>query len=303
MKRIRRLSNLITLFCTFLYVTDASIETRQDRSHNYCKNCSVHKKDAFITPSLSTVTKSIRRQTNFKLMAVSSHKEEFISSLDTTDTLNNATKDRSMLIQRLIDNKLNTPLKAWQSNKKAQSSPTITTTDQGEGCKSLSSPGLVETFDAVAKGNWKVVYAPHMTTIAGLFGGKFDVQYNLHSSLKMESHAKFDFPIIGRGYLSVSGTYGSVDEGTSRVDFDRAWVKLLDSSVMNEYNDNNKEEEEPYQSLSDVPDGPLKDFINTVGKTLFIEQFSVFPISFLDDNLIVFEFPLLGTRVCALKQD
>ena len=39
-----------------------------------------------------------------------------------------------------------------------------------------------------------------------------------------------------------------------------------------------------------------------MGKALFIEAFAVFPVSYLDDNLIVFDFELLGTRICARKK-
>ena len=221
---------------------------------------------------------------------IASEKQEFLDSLDHLDKLNLATEQRSSLMKNFIDNKITIPLSDWDREG--------SDLQQGNQCRSLEKPGLHQTFNFVAKGNWKVIYAPHMTTIAGLLGGTFDVQYNLNSSSKMESHAKFDFPVVGRGFLSVSGTYGSVDENICRVDFDKAWIKLLASSQFHDKN----EEDTPYPSLDDVPDSPIKRIINAVGNTMFIEQFSVFPISFLDEDLIVFDFPLLGTRVCALKQ-
>lgn len=230
-------------------------------------------------PSLN----SISHLNSFELQ-MKSLKQEFLDSLTSLESLNGASKERTTFLQRMIDNKVNVPVSEWVAEKETASTET----------KSLKDPGLVETFNYVSKGDWKVVYAPHMTTIAGLFGGKFDVEYKLHSSYKMESHAKYDFPVVGKGFLSLSGTYGSVDENVCRVDFDKAWIKPFDSSIV----DGN---EEPYQSLDKVPDGPVKEVINAVGKALFIEQFSVFPISYLDDNLIVFDFPLLGTRICALK--
>merc|ERR1719162_738465 len=76
----------------------------------------------------------------------------------------------------------------------------------------------------LAVGTWKVIYAPHMTTLVQVFsgggGGKnpnpnsstLDVQYQLDADQTIVSHAYYhNFPFgIGSGYLSVSGTYGSI---------------------------------------------------------------------------------------------
>lgn len=72
-----------------------------------------------------------------------------------------------------------------------------------------------------------------------------------------------------------------------RVDFNRAWVTL-----------NSKE---PYGTFQAVPESGSKKLISSLGQLFFIEQVSVFPVSWLDDNLIVFDFELLGTRICARK--
>ncbi len=215
------------------------------------------------------------------LASMGNHKEKFLKSLDRVDSLNEATKERTKMVQEMIDNKMIVSVEQWmEDNEVIQSS---------DSCKSLEKPGLRETFDSVAQGNWKVLYAPHMTTIGNLFGGGFDVQYILHPQGRIESHAKYNFPLIGNGFLSVSGTYDSAGENICRVDFDKVWIRIGNF-------------DEPYASLDKVPGGMMKDFINAVGKAFFIEQVSVFPISFLDDNFIVFDFPLLGTRICAMKQ-
>jgi hypothetical protein len=57
----------------------------------------------------------------------------------------------------------------------------------------------------------------------------------------------------------------------------------------------------PYKSLDEVPDSFVKNAINSIGKAMFIDAFAVFPVSFLDDDTIVFDFELLGTRICAKK--
>ena len=130
-----------------------------------------------------------------------------------------------------------------------------------------------------------------MTTMANLAGGQFQVEYNLNKDGTMESHARYSFPIVGEGYLSVSGTYGSVDDTTCRVYFDEAWVKQLEESTT----------DEPYASIDDVPESLAKTIIRRLGRTFFFDAVSVFPVSFLDDDLIVFDFELLGTRITARK--
>jgi hypothetical protein len=43
----------------------------------------------------------------------------------------------------------------------------------------------------------------------------------------------------------------------------------------------------------------LPDLIQRVGTRGFIEEFSKFPISYLDDDFCVFEFSAFGTKICA----
>eukprot|EP00557_Chaetoceros_sp_GSL56_P005922 CAMPEP_0176489326 /NCGR_PEP_ID=MMETSP0200_2-20121128/7221_1 /TAXON_ID=947934 /ORGANISM="Chaetoceros sp., Strain GSL56" /LENGTH=203 /DNA_ID=CAMNT_0017886445 /DNA_START=1144 /DNA_END=1755 /DNA_ORIENTATION=+ len=162
---------------------------------------------------------------------------------------------------------------------------------------SLDNPGLSTTFLRVAPGTWKVVYAPHIATAAKLLGGKFEVQYNLYANSTIISHARYEFPIVESGYLSVSGTYGSLDNLVCRVDFDRAWITPITTIG----GGMNVSRQMPYECLEEVPDSLLKRIINNVGRTMFIEQFAIFPISFLDEDTIVFDFELLGTRICARK--
>jgi hypothetical protein len=161
---------------------------------------------------------------------------------------------------------------------------------------SISNPGRLESMIKVAAGTWKVIYAPHMKLGEALFGGgNLDVQYILYPNRAIESHARlFMFPWmlgITSIYLSVSGKYGSVSDDVCEVVWEEAWVRTVSES----------DDDQPYSKLSDVPDSLAKTMITTLGKLLFIRPVSVFPISFLSENLIVFDFELLGTRICARK--
>lgn len=262
------------------------------------ENAIVDSKLDFSSSSSASTTALLAVQSpENEIQNIGTNKRNFFASLDTMETLNGATKERSALLAKMIDEKKVVEVgekSSYQSPPSTSVVPTI----------SYDKPGSTETFLAsgvaspVAEGKWKVVYAPHMTTAMNIFRGKFDVTYDLFSDSRIVSHAYYDFPIVGKGYLSVSGTYGSVANDASntysRVDFDKAWIKALSSSE-------STSTASPYESLEAVPDSFLKTIINEIGKRAFIESVAVFPVSFLDDDTIVFEFEFLGTKICAHK--
>eukprot|EP00956_Cyclotella_meneghiniana_P000403 scaffold473_cov112-Cyclotella_meneghiniana.AAC.1 len=135
------------------------------------------------------------------------------------------------------------------------------------GGVNLSKPGSAEAFESVAPGTWKVVYAPHMTIAAGLLKGEFKVQYDLKDDGTIVSHA--------------------------RVDFDEAWWRQFDDDSFLDG---------PYPTIESVPESLSKNIVRQLGRALFIEPFAVFPVSYLDNEIIVFDFELLGTRICARKE-
>ena len=251
------------------------------------------KLDFSLSSAVSTTALLAVRSPENEIQAMGTNKRNFFASLDTMETLNGATKERSALLAKMIDEK-KVVVVGEKSSDQSTSPPSIVPTI------SYDKPGSTETFlaSSVAEGKWKVVYAPHMTTAMNIFRGRFDVTYDLFSDSRIVSHAYYDFPIVGKGYLSVSGTYGSVandaSDTYSRVDFEKAWIKALSSSE-------STATASPYESLEAVPDSFLKTVINEIGKRAFIESVAVFPVSFLDDDTIVFEFEFLGTKICAHK--
>lgn len=194
---------------------------------------------------------------------VTSNKQAFINSLDTTTGINAATSERTALLQQLMND-----------------NPTL-------------RPGALSSFQSIAPGTWLVVYAPHITTMAHLLGNsKFDpILYQMRADGSMTSHVRWTLSESASCWLSVSGSYASRDnDRISRVDFDQAWVKW-----------NDHPDDDPYPTLQDVPSSWWKGVIQTMGKWGFVESVSVFPVAYLDDDLIVFDFELLGTRICARK--
>ena len=85
-----------------------------------------------------------------------------------------------------------------------------------------------------------------------------------------------------------------MNDDVCRVDFDEAWLRTFDND--------DSFEEGPYPDITSVPDSISKTLIRKIGRALFIEPFAVFPVSYLDNELIVFDFELLGTRICARKE-
>ncbi len=84
-----------------------------------------------------------------------------------------------------------------------------------------------------------------------------------------------------------------MNNAVCRVDFDEAWIRPFDGESHNSG---------PYPNIASMPDSISKSVIRNLGRALFIEPFAIFPVSFLDDEVIVFDFELLGTRICARKE-
>lgn len=195
-------------------------------------------------------------------------KRAFLRALDRTDAFNTATPARTALLNDL-------------------------TTDNP-----TTRPGSVAGFRSIAPGTWRIVYAPHISTLSALAGGgSFDpVLYDLRAAASDDaaptivSHARYDFPLLGKGWLSVSGTYGSQDgDRTCKVEFDRAWVSVRNADRVD--------------SFEEAPETPYKNVVNRLGRLGFQKNFAVFPVSYLDEDTIVFDFDLFGTRICARKVD
>lgn len=122
-------------------------------------------------------------------------KDIFLKALDTTDTLNLASEKRTSLLNTMIDRKLEVENARELSinNSYIASSEIPIRTPPLLSSRSLKHPGQLSTFSKVATGTWKVIYAPHMTKISGVFGGRFDVSYILYDDLTIESHARYVF--------------------------------------------------------------------------------------------------------------
>jgi hypothetical protein len=197
-------------------------------------------------------------------IVVPASKRVLLENLDRPSSLNIPTPERTALVKALTDENL------------------------------LESPGSTKSFAPVAAGTWSVVYAPHISTLGQ--GNLNPILYDLRPDGTMFSHVHFKIPLIDKtGWLSVSGTYSSQDENrVSRVDFDKVWIKWNDDQS----SDN---DDKPYLTLDAVPASLEKTIVQAVGSSLFVDGVSVFPVSYLDEDTIVFDFELLGTRICARK--
>jgi len=285
------------------------------------------------------------------------NKQQFYDSLETVVTLNTATKHRTALLSKMVNEKLVIPVNVQATTTQNDNKNNNKNNNHNNAIDSsiiptisYAQPGNVETFLApqpasssdteptttatanpspqLAVGTWKVIYAPHMTTLVQVFsgggGGKnhvstLDVEYQLDADQTMVSHAYYhNFPFgIGSGYLSVSGTYGSIvhnnnpttnnnknkDADTavtsptyySKVNFDKAWIKRLPAAAAGDA------APQPYATLDDVPESFVKTLINGIGQRAFIDDVAIFPVSFLDTDTVVFDFEAFGTKICARK--
>lgn len=215
---------------------------------------------------------------------VSQQKKNFLDKLDTPTELNSATPALTQSVAHLCS--------APAANIQIEKS------NDGD---------LV----VIPSGEWRVVYAPHMDFMGKLLHGRFaPVIYHIHKdnnkSNLITSHARVELCWWGvkilQVWLSVSGSF-TIDTNTApgqvlcRIVFDEAWVRDCGESD----GDGKSLDNGYYISIEDVPDNFWKEWIRRLGKLLFVEPLAVFPISFLDDTLCVFDFEFLGTRICAYR--
>ena len=230
--------------------------------------------------AFALVHRRLPKLTSSKLS--SNAKDLFLDSLVRLDTLNDGTKERTELLNSMIEERIEVDLKELLGRSKTSSMTWSST-----------NPGALASILAIGPGTWKVVYAPHMTTIAKLAGNlQLDVQYILYEDQSIESHAKFsDVPFLSTVYLLVGGTYSSVSDTVCSIKWTDAWVMIISQD----------DDNAPYSQIDDVPESLAKTAITNIGRLLFIQPFSVFPVSFLSPDLTVFDFEFLGTRICARK--
>lgn len=155
------------------------------------------------------------------------------------------------------------------------------------------SPAPIEQSaqsEALPLGTWQIVFAPHIRILSLLLQTRFDVYYLFQPGNKMLSNVKYSSRLFGTGHLSTFGSYSlETQAGTqpvTKITWDRIWWDVLDEAPSLE---------------EEVDKHVLPGVIQAVGKAAFVEGVSVFPVQFLDDDLCVFLFQLLGTRICAKR--
>ena len=87
----------------------------------------------------------------------------------------------------------------------------------------------------------------------------------------------------------ISGKVDSVSDKVCRVKWDYIWWNVASD-------DNNTP-----ALLSERDRHVLPDLIQRVGTRGFVEEFSKFPVLFLDEDFCVFEFSAFGTKICAQR--
>mmetsp|Transcript_3440 Transcript_3440/g.4571 ORF Transcript_3440/g.4571 Transcript_3440/m.4571 type:complete len:233 (-) Transcript_3440:211-909(-) len=142
-----------------------------------------------------------------------------------------------------------------------------------------------KVFDPTAvAGTWQVVHAPHLAFLSNLALSKLrPVQYYLTKDMKMSSSVRYNSFIFGYGWLSTAGYY-NISPGNKNVNiiWDKVW-----------WNPEYLERPTPPE------DGFLPGLIQTLGIVGFSEPLSVFPVAYVDESIVTFNF--LGVKITATK--
>lgn len=130
-------------------------------------------------------------------------------------------------------------------------------------------------------GVWRVVHAPHIDKLGRVLATKFEpIFYDLgHGAI--ESHVRYE-GLFGHGWLSTRGTYTYDD--VASVHWDDAWFDPQSNTFS-----------------AEPDDGAFRFIVRRLAKIAFIPAFAHFPVDYLDDDLVIFRFPLLDSRIVASR--
>lgn len=137
-----------------------------------------------------------------------------------------------------------------------------------------SLPALID-WKQVA-GTWRVVNAPHIDTLSSVLFTKFSpIEYVLGPSGEIASYVRY-YGLPGTGWLCTDGTIENVAESgrpTVKIVWDRIWWVPGGTT-----------------SPPAFEDGAFSRLVQGLGRLGFIEDLSVFPVRFLQDDVAVFNF-------------
>jgi hypothetical protein len=153
-----------------------------------------------------------------------------------------------------------------------------------EALNPTQNPGLQKNFEPFAKGAWLVKYAPHIAALEKIFLSKLDVYYILE---KGELISNVRFSTLGiKGWLNTKGRYFSRSESESGIAWEQIWFDF---------------EKDTPSRFDQYDKHVARQLVQAVGKAGFVAAVSRFPVSYLDNDMCVFTFPLFGTKIVAEK--
>ena len=145
-------------------------------------------------------------------------------------------------------------------------------------------------------GRWQICYAPHIRVLEKILLTSFDVFYDFdisrdsssRDSFGLTSNVYYNSKLFGSGWLNTQGKVTSVSDTICQINWENIWWDV-NSQIMKA------------SALTDVKKHILPELIQAIGTKGFIEGVSKFPVVYLDENFVVFEFSLFGTRICARR--
>ena len=152
-----------------------------------------------------------------------------------------------------------------------------------------ATPCAPAVFKEFAQGKWRVCYAPHIRILEKVTLTSYDVYYEFPTPDTMVSYVRYQSPLFRSGWLNTAGRVESVSDNVCRVVWEQIWW------------DWNEESEGPSKA-SETEKHVLPRLIQALGEKGFAEGVSRFPVLFLDSDLCVFQFQLIGTKICATRQ-
>lgn len=144
----------------------------------------------------------------------------------------------------------------------------------------------------LGQGTWEVFTAPHISRMSSILGTKFQpIRYCLFGE-RITSNVKYSHPMFGSGWLSAAGTMSRKYDDSVEINFHQFWIDGPETLRV----------DIPSTTLSSPGGGlDIDSVISTLGRSAFFPQLAIFPILYLDEDMCVFEFPVLSSKIGVRK--
>lgn len=133
-------------------------------------------------------------------------------------------------------------------------------------------------------------------------GPRFEpIRYVLFEDGALSSNVQYSNPLLGRGWLSASGSIQPADASTLELHFDKFWWDGGTDTLRPLLGGGGGGDGQQFEDASLPQPSAADAAVTSLGRTGFVRQLALFPVLYVDEELAVFKFPPLDSNIAIHK--